>query len=287
MEYFFFLQFLLNGIIAGSLYALVAVGFSLVYTTCKFINFAHGASVILAAYLMHICIIRLHLRFVTAIIIVIVAVITGGWFYHSYIDSMKNRTTSNNLLIISITVLVLIENFLLLFFGTSVKSKFVAQANLRIASLALTAADLLSIVLMITIFLIIFLLMNKTTLGRKLKAVSDHELLSAVHGIDTRKMQKVAFLISSGVAALAGILMSMLYTIEPFMGTSLMLKGFAGSIIGGVTSVVGSMLGGLFIGILEHIGIVFLPSEYKDAITFFFLFVFLLFRKQGIMGGKI
>jgi branched-chain amino acid transport system permease protein len=119
-----------------------------------------------------------------------------------------------------------------------------------------------------------------------MRAVADNKDVAEVLGISAEKIYSWSFIIGSFIAAIAGILIGLDQNLEPTMGTSLMIKGFTAAIIGGVGSVPGSILGSFFLGLVENFGIWFLPSGYKDAIAFMILFIFLLFRPQGILGAK-
>jgi branched-chain amino acid transport system permease protein len=128
--------------------------------------------------------------------------------------------------------------------------------------------------------------MKKTKLGKAMRAVSDNKDVAEVLGISAEKIYSWSFIIGSIIAGIAGILVGLEQNLEPTMGTKLMIKGFTGAVIGGIDSVPGSILGSFLLGLAENFGIWFLPSGYKDAIAFIILFIFLLFRPQGILGIK-
>jgi branched-chain amino acid transport system permease protein len=144
------------------------------------------------------------------------------------------------------------------------------------------------IIIATSVFLFIFLMifMKKTKIGKAMRAVSDNKEVAEILGIPSEKIYAYSFVIGSLIAGIAAILVGMEQNIEPTMGTNLMVKGFTGAILGGIGSVPGSVLGSLLLGIIENLGIIYLPSGYKDAIAFLILFIFLLFRPQGILGIK-
>jgi len=128
--------------------------------------------------------------------------------------------------------------------------------------------------------------MKKTKIGKAMRAVADNKDVAEICGISSNKIFAWSFAIGSVIAGIAGILVALEQNLEPVMGTNLMIKGFTAAIIGGVGSVPGAVLGAFLLGFAENFGIWFLPSGYKDAIAFVILFIFLLFRPQGILGIK-
>ena len=283
-----FLQLLFNSLIIGSIYALVAAGFSLIYSTNKFIHFGHGASVVLAGYLLFGLFTKLHVPFAIACLLCIALTALAGWgmYQFVYVPLQRRKSSTVILLIGSIALLILIENLILLFAGADVKTiGLVAVARgLEIGGAIITPLQIVLIGSSIVILLGLFLLMNKTTLGRNLRAVANNRELSEIMGLNSKRLIAISFIIGSALAGIAGILISLEQNLEPSMGTNLMIKGFSGSIIGGILSVPGSIVGSYIIGIAENFGTWYLPSGYKDAITFSLLFLFLLFRPMGIFG---
>jgi branched-chain amino acid transport system permease protein len=205
-----FVQLLFNSLIIGSIYALVASGFSLIWTTNKFAHFAHGASVSLSAYILFTSFTLWNIPFfLSAIITVILAAGIGVLMNQIIYSPLQKRKSSN---------------------------------------------------------------------------IADNQELAKIMGINSAKIKNYSFMIGSALAGVAGILIALEQNIEHSMGTMLMIKGFAGAVIGGVTSVPASILGSYVLGIAENFGIWYLPSGWKDAIAFVLLFLFLLFRPTGILG---
>jgi len=128
--------------------------------------------------------------------------------------------------------------------------------------------------------------MKKTRIGKAMRAVADNKDMAEVIGISSEKIYSAVFMVGSAVAGIVAILVGLEQNLEPTMGTNLMIKGFTAAIIGGIGSVPGAILGSYLLGFAENFGIWFLPSGYKDAIAFIILFIFLLFRHQGILGIK-
>jgi len=170
-------------------------------------------------------------------------------------------------------------------FGADVKSfSLGSTSSVMIGDSTITKLQILIIAIALALLGLLYIFMKKTSIGRKIRAVADNRDLANVMGINSKMIATYGFMIGSVLAGIAGILVGLEQNIEPLMGTHLMIKGFTGAIIGGVTSVPASILGSFLLGFAENFGIWYLPSGYKDAIAFGLLFVFLLFRPTGLFG---
>lgn len=281
-------QLIINGLIAGSIYALVASGFSLIFSTNKFMHIAHGINVVIGAYIMFTLFSALNLNFSLSVLITIFFMgLFGLGMYRFIYLPLQNRKASNLVLLIaSIGLLILFENIIQLIFGSDTKTIRLNEVSSSINILGGIITELQVIIIIISIILLItlYIFTKKTKLGRNMRAVSDNKELASIIGINTRKISDYSFIIGSYLAAVAGILIALEQNLHPSMGTNLIIKGFTGAVIGGVTSVPASIVGSYFLGLVENIGIWFLPSGYKDAIAFILLFLFLLFKPTGIFG---
>lgn len=288
MSFSFIFQLLLNGIIAGAIYSLVSSGFSLIYTTNKVINFAHGAILVVSAYLAYLFFNIIGLPFVLASILAISLMVLVGYTCSKTIQKLRKKNVSTAMLLLaSISILILIENGLLLVFGPKTKNYalFNTIHSIEIFGAIITPLEIAIILISSLLLFLLYYFVQKTKTGLKIRAVADESLLSESIGISSNKMKSIALIIASVIAGIAGILVGLEFKIEPFMGTGLIIKGFTGAIIGGVTSITGAIIGAFILGITENVGIAFLPSQFKDAITFMLLFVFLLFKPKGLLGG--
>jgi len=283
-------QLLINGLIAGAIYALVASGFSLIYSTCKFVHFAHGSAIAVSAYTLFFLFTELGLNFWIAIILTIIFAGLFGWLINKIVyRSLRKRKASNVILLIaSVGLLILIESLLLMIFGADVKTIGFIKVSKGIEFLGaiITPLQIFIIASLIILFAGLFFFMKKTKLGKAMRAVSNNKDVAEIVGISSEKIYSWSFIIGSAIAGIAAILIGLEQNLEPTMGTNLMIKGFAAAIIGGIGSVHGAILGAFLLGIVENFGIWYLPSGYKDAIAFVLLFSFLLFRPQGILGIK-
>lgn len=285
-----FLQLLINGLIAGAIYALVASGFSLIYSTCKFIHFAHGATIAFSAYFLYFLFVGLGLSFWPSVILAIIFGALLGWLMNKSIyKKLRTRKASNVILLIaSFALLILLESLILMLFGADVKTiGYIKIAKgLEFLSAIITPLQIVIIAVSIILLILLWIFMKRSKIGKAMRAVADNKEVAEVVGISAEKIYSWSFIVGSAIAGVAGILVGLEQNLEPTMGTNLMIKGFTGAIIGGIGSVPGAVLGSFLLGIVENFGIWFLPSGYKDAIAFIILFIFLLFRHQGILGIK-
>lgn len=284
------LQLLFNGLIAGSLYALVAAGFSLIYAVNRFVHFAHGAMVTVSAYLLFAFYARAGLPFPVACVLTIVAAALLGYVSHRLLfQPLRTRGASNAVLLVaSIGWMILLENCMLLFFGPDVKTIDVlaVRPGWNIAGAIITPLQIVIIASTVVLLVLLWFVMQRTHWGVILRAVADNPELAKVSGYNAHTVQRWSFVIGSGMAGVAAIFIALEQNIDPVMGSALIIKGFTGAVMGGITSVPGAVLGSYLLGITENVGIWWLPSGWKDAIAFALLFLFLLFRPAGILGRR-
>lgn len=283
-------QLLTNGIIAGSIYALVALGFTLIYRTVKFFHFAHGVVYTAGAYFAYTLIISLHLNFVLSFFLSIALAAILGISIDRFVYYPLRQHNASNLifLLASFGVFIFLQNLIQLIYGAQILTirtgpikeghHFLGAVITDIQILILVVGCLLSVAL--------FWFIKYTKLGKAMRAVSDDPLAANVVGINPEKIIRTSFAIGSALAGAAGILISLETNIEPTMGFAAILKGIIASIIGGIGSIPGAMLGGFFLGIVENIGIWKIQAGWKDSIAFLILIVFLLLRPGGIFGSK-
>ncbi|MDP6293930.1 MAG: branched-chain amino acid ABC transporter permease [Candidatus Woesearchaeota archaeon] len=280
-------QLIMNGLIIGSIYALVATGFSLIYNVTKFVHFAHGSVVAFAAYIFYL-LIKLGLGLPLSIILtIIIASIFGAvidWIV--YRPLRKRKASAAVLLIASIGLMILLNSAILAVAGADVKSIPITNPVFDVWGARITQLQVIIIAMVFLLLIGLYFFMKHTKLGKAMRATADNNAVAQTVGINPQKMYTYVFMIGSGLAGVAGILVGLEQNLFPEMGTSMIIKGFTGAVIGGMSSVPGSVAGSLFVGLVENIGIWWLPSGYKDAIAFALLFVFLLFKPKGMFGGK-
>ncbi|MBN2111197.1 MAG: branched-chain amino acid ABC transporter permease [Methanosarcinaceae archaeon] len=283
-------QSIVNGFITGSIYALVAAGYSLIYSTNNFMHFAHGISVVAAGYMVYWLFSLGGTPFyLTCIVTVILSALFGLAMYRLIYLPLQKRGSSNVILLIaSIGILTLFQNVIQIAFGSGVKliGYIEVSKGISFAGITMTLLQIVILIISFIIFIMLYQFMQRTKLGRNMRAVSNNRELASIVGIDHVRVSDLSFLIGSALAGAAGILVALEQNLSPFMGTNLMIKGFTGAVIGGINYVPGSIVGSFLLGLAENLGILVLPSGYKDAIAFSMLFLFLLFKPNGILGRK-
>ena len=283
-------QLFANGLIAGAIYSLIALGFSLIYSTCNFVDFAHGATVSFGAYFLYFFFSTLGLNFWLAVVLTILATAIFGLLLNIIVFKELRRRKASNLILLmaSFALLIIFESLILVFFGADVKTiGFIPVAEgLQILGAIITPLQIVIIVVSLLLLVIFFFFIKKSKIGKAMRAVSDNKDVAEIVGISAERIYNWSFVIGSAIAGIAGILVGLEQNLEPTMGTDLMIKGFTAAVIGGIGSPVGAVLGAYLLGFAENFGIWYLPSGYKDAIAFVVLFIFLLLRPQGILGKK-
>ena len=283
-------QLFLNGIIAGSIYALIALGFAVIYRTVKFFHFAHGVFYAAGAYLAYTLVISLDINPVTSFFLaaILAGVVGAGTDRFIYKPLRKRKAPNLVFLIASFGIFIFIQNLLQLIYGAqilTIRTGPVKEGH-HFLGAVITDTQILILAASAALCLGLWLFVKKTKLGKAMRAVADDRIAVSVVGINPERIILAAFAIGSALAGAAGILISLETNIEPTMGMNAILKGIIASIIGGIGSIPGAMFGGLFLGIAENLGIWKISAGWKDCIAFVILIIFLLFRPGGIMGVK-
>lgn len=282
-------QLLINSVIAGAVYALIALGFNLVYGATKFFNLAHGVMAIIGGYAVFYFAKTLSWNLTLAVILgVLFSGLVGyGLDKFIYLPLRKRKASNMILLVASLGVFTAIQAFIAILFTSQFQTlswNFGSQRIFEVYGGVITQTQLIILASAIAIFGGLVLLLYKTRFGKAVRAISDDEEVAKIVGINTDKIVGYVFFIGSAIAGLVGILIGYETGIEPTMGLSLLLKGVIASIVGGVGNIYGGMLGALLLGFAENFGIWKIAGEWKDAIAFAVLIAFLIFRPRGIMN---
>lgn len=281
-------QLIVNSIIAGAIYSLVALGFNLIYGTVKFFDLGYGALTAVGGYLVFLFYKNLELDIYLSIILAML--ITGfiGYLIYRFVYSpLRERKSSGMVLLIgSLGAFTAIQAIIAILFTSQFQTlsrNAGVGRTFDIFGGIITDVQLIILISGLIIMSIIAFVLKKTIFGKAIKAVSDDEEVSKIVGINTKKIIGWIFFIGSAIAGFAGILVGFDTGIEPTMGMSLLLKGVIASIIGGIGNVYGGVLGAFLLGFIENFGIWKISGEWKDAIAFGVLIIFLLFRPQGLL----
>lgn len=281
-------QLVLNSIIAGAIYGMVALGFNLIYGATKFFNLAHGVIAVIGAYAFLFFGKTLDLNlFLSVFIGVFVAALIGyGLDKLVYLPLRKRKTSNMALLIASLGAFTALQAVIAILFTSQFQTlwqNYSAQKIYEIYGGVITQIQLIILAAGILITTALVLVLKYTLFGKMVRAVSDDEDTAKIVGINTNKIINRVFIIGSAIAGMTGILVGFDTGVEPTMGMSLLLKGVIASIIGGVGSIYGGFLGAFLLGFAENFGIWKISGEWKDAIAFALLIIFLLFRPRGII----
>lgn len=283
-------QLLLNGIIAGSIYSLVAVGFALIYQTTRFFHFAHGAVYTFGAYFAYLFYIQLGFENVVAFPLACIATMLLGVMLEVAIyKPMRDRkATDLTLLIASLGLYIVLQNIISMVWGDDTKTMRTGEVMEGHEFLGARITDIQIAIIVASIFLIALmaLMSSQMKFGKALRALANDPELARLSGINSDRYIMYAFAIGSFLAAVAAIMISFDTDMTPTMGFNALVMGVIAVIVGGIGSLPGAALGGLFIGLAQNLGVYWLPSKWQDTIAFAILIVFLLFRPYGILGKK-
>ena len=283
-------QVVVNGIIVGSIYALIAIGFTIIYRTVKFFHFAHGVVYTAGAYFAYTLIISLGVNFALSFFLsIFLAALLGVAIDRFVYYPLRHQNASNLIfLLASFGVFIFLQNVIQLIYGAQILTIRTGPIKEGHHFLGAVITDIQILILVVSCVLSIglFWFIKYTIHGKATRAVSDDPIAANVVGINPERIIRSSFAIGSALAGAAGILISFETNIEPTMGFSALLKGIIASIIGGIGSIPGAVLGGFFLGLAENLGIWKISAGWKDCIAFVILIIFLLIRPSGILGAK-
>ena len=283
-----FLEHLINGLSLGSIYAIIALGYTMVYGIAKMLNFAHGDIIMVGAYVAF-CGLQYWgfppvLAFLLAMLVCTVLGITiEGLAYRPL-----RQATSLAVLITAIGMSYLLQNIALMIWGANPKAfptTFINSTSLHLGRINISSATLITILVSIVIMVLLTLFTSKTKLGKAMRCVSEDRGAAELMGINVNRTISLTFAIGSALAAIAGILLCSSYPIlQPTTGSMPGIKAFTAAVFGGIGSIPGAMLGGVLLGIIEIFGKAYISTELGDAIVFAVLIIVLLFKPAGLLG---
>ncbi|MFI5011644.1 MAG: branched-chain amino acid ABC transporter permease [Hyphomicrobiales bacterium] len=284
------LQQLFNGVIIGSTYALVALGFTLVLGTLDLLNFAHGETIMACAYAALLAALLAGLPFplVALCAMVVGAVIAAGIYLASFRWVDKSVWTAPALS--TVGVALLLQTGASRIFGSDQRQvpDALAEIQMQLGPVTIAATHVVIILTTLALMIGLHLLLTRTRLGMAMRAVSESNTVAALLGIPVERTVASTLVISGALAGAAGALTSLVYhTITPFIGLNLLLKGMTGMVLGGLGNVYGAMLGGLLVGLLETLVVSYWSSTYQDLVVFSVLILTLMFRPAGLLGAQI
>ena len=287
-----FISNLISGIRLGSIYAIIALGYTMVYGIAKMLNFAHGDVIMIGAYSAFVALYRANLPLPIALIISIIISTLLGVIIERLAYKPLRQASSLAVLITAIGVSYFLQNLALLIWGSAAKIfptiLDYGSINLFNDKLKLSYQMLITITVCIVIMILLNLFIKKTKIGKAMRACSEDKEAAALMGINVDNIISLTFAIGSGLAAVAALLLCAAYpTVTPTLGSMPGIKAFTAAVIGGIGSIPGALLGGLLLGVIEIIVKAYGLSELTDAIAFGVLILVLLFKPTGLLGKKV
>ncbi len=286
-----FLQYLISGISLGSVYAIIALGYTMVYGIAKMLNFAHGDVIMVGAYIIFTFISTLGLHpMVGVIVAVALCTVLGITIERIAYKPLRNASSSLAVLITAIGVSYFLQNMALVVVGADTKSfnSVVGIGPFHIGSLTISGETLVTVVTCIVIMIVLTTFINKTKAGQAMLAVSEDKGAATLMGINVNGTIALTFAIGSGLAAIAGALLCSAYpSLSPYTGSMPGIKAFTAAVFGGIGSIPGAFIGGLLLGIIEIMGKAYISSQLSDAIVFAVLIIVLTVKPTGILGKNI
>ncbi len=287
-----FVSFLVNGISLGSIYAIIALGYTMVYGIARMLNFAHGDVIMIGSYLVFVLMGSLGMPPIVAVIGAMVGCTLLGITIERIAYKPLREAPSLAVLITAIGVSYLLQNIALLIWGSTPKSftSVVRMETIRLfdGQLVITGETLATIVISVIIMIVLTLFVNRTKMGRAMLAVSEDKGAAQLMGINVNRTISLTFAIGSALAAIAGVLLCSTYpTLQPTTGAMPGIKAFVAAVFGGIGSIPGAMLGGVLLGVIESLSKAYISSQMADAIVFGVLVIVLLVKPTGILGKAV
>ncbi len=286
-----FLTHLINGISSGSIYAIIALGYTMVYGIAKMLNFAHGDVIMIGAYISFCFISYLGLSPWISLIMAMLVCTALGVIIERLAYKPLRAAPSLAVLITAIGMSYLLQNVALLIWGSNPKvyPKIVnGTLSLFNGELTITYVTLLAIVACIVIMVVLTLFTSKTKMGKAMRAVSEDKGAAQLMGINVNTTISITFAIGSALAAVAGVLLCSAYpTLMPTTGSMPGIKAFTAAVFGGIGSIPGALVGGLLLGVIEVMAKAYISTQISDAIVFAVLIVILLVKPAGLLGKKV
>ena len=287
-----FLSYLINGISLGSVYAIIALGYTMVYGIARMLNFAHGDIIMVGGFTVFTIVTTMGGSPVVGILAsVVVCTVLGVTIERVAYRPLRDASPLADL-ITAIGVSYLLQNVALLIFGSNARqfTSVITVPALKLAGgkLSISSVTIVTILSCIVIMAALMTFINKTKMGQAMLAVSEDRGAATLMGINVNRTISVTFAIGSALAAVAGVLLCSAYpSLSPYTGSMPGIKAFVAAVFGGIGSIPGAFIGGILLGIIENLAKAYISSQLSDAIVFSVLIIVLLVRPTGILGKKM
>lgn len=287
-----FWTYLINGISLGSVYALIALGYTMVYGIAKMLNFAHGDVIMIGSYAVFMCMSNTDMPVVVSIVISILLCTCLGVVIEKIAYKPLRKATNLAVLITAIGVSYFLQNMALILFGSNPISfkSVITWEGIKLAggALSISGTAIVTIVVCVLIMVVLMWFIKSTKPGQAMRAVSEDKDAAALMGINVNATISLTFAIGSGLAAVAGALLCSSYPmLTPYTGSMPGIKAFTAAVFGGIGSIPGALVGGLLLGVIEILAKAYVSSQLSDAIVFAVLIVVLLVKPTGILGKVV
>lgn len=287
-----FAAHLINGISLGSVYALIALGYTMVYGIAKMLNFAHGDVIMIGGYAVFVTVSGMGMNPLAAIVISMAVCTVLGVTIERVAYRPLRGASPLAVLITAIGVSYLLQNIALLVFGSDTKafSNLVTFSNVVLfdGQLVIKSVTIVTVIVSVIIMVGLTLFVKKTKIGRAMTAVSEDKGAAQLMGINVNGTIAVTFAIGSSLAAIAGVLLCSAYpSLTPYTGSMPGIKAFVAAVFGGIGSIPGAFIGGILLGVIENLSKAYISSQLADAIVFSILIIVLLVKPTGLLGRQI
>lgn len=288
-DFTYFITQILNGLGLGSIYALVALGYSMVYGIVQLINFAHGDIIMVGSYVVYLVMVLLKAPLWVAVLAAVLFCAIAGVVIErvAYHRLLVHDAPRISLLITALGVSIFLQNLFMLVFGSESQSmpQMFSSQTLKLGELSINFSTVLNLIISILMMAGLQLLVKKTKIGKAMQATSEDAGAAKLMGINTNMVIAVTFAVGSALAAVGALLYCNTYPqIKPVMGNLLGLKAFVAAVLGGIGSIPGAMIGGYVLGVAESLTKAYISSKLTDAVVFGILILVLLIKPTGIMG---
>jgi len=284
------ITYLINGISLGSIYAIIALGYTMVYGIAKMLNFAHGDVIMIGGYMAFCSTSYLGWPpFICVLFSMLICTILGIVIERLAYKPLRSAPALA-VLITAIGVSYFLQNAALLIWSSNPKAfpNLVELPNIVIGSIQISSVSYVTIICCIVIMIVLTLFTNRTKMGKAMRAVSEDKGAAQLMGINVDATISITFAIGSGLAAIAGVLLCSAYpTLMPTTGAMPGIKAFTAAVFGGIGSIPGAMLGGILLGIIEIFAKAYISTQLSDAIVFAVLIIVLIVKPTGLLGKKI
>ena len=287
-----FLSYLINGISLGSVYAIIALGYTMVYGIAKMLNFAHGDVIMIGCYVVFLAMSDQGISPLPAVVLSIIVCTVLGIVVEKIAYKPLRRATPLAVLITAIGVSYFLQNLALLIWKSDPKvfTSVVTLPSLKLfdGELVISSVSIVTVLTCIVIMVVLTLFTEKGKMGKAMRAVSEDKGAAQLMGINVNTTISVTFAIGSGLAAIAGVLLCSAYpTLMPTTGSMPGIKAFTAAVFGGIGSIPGAMLGGILLGIIEIFSKAYISTQLSDAIVFAVLIIVLLIKPAGLLGKSV